>query len=59
MVDKKIVTIKKNVSYNEYRVPGKSGNEASAYYTDDKDDAIATARAEHGNDIIIKFKSVR
>jgi hypothetical protein len=55
----KTITIVKNIGLNEYRVPGKKGTEASAYYTDDKDDAIATAKAEHGRNIVIKFRSVR
>ena len=53
----KTITITKN--YNEYRVPGKKGTEASAYYTDDKEDAIETAKAEHGKNVVIKFRSVR
>ncbi len=56
--ENKTVWITKHVGYNEYRVPGKKGTEASAYYTDDKEDAIATAKAEHGKNITIKFKSV-
>jgi hypothetical protein len=55
----KTITIQKNIAYNEYRVPGKKGTEASSYYTDDKEDAIRTAKAEHGNNITIKFKSVK
>lgn len=55
----KTITIIKNLNYNEYRVPGKKGTEASAYYTDDKEDAIATAKAEHGKNVVIKFRSVR
>ena len=51
----KTITIRKK--YNEYRVPGKKGTEASAYYTDDKEDAILTAMAEHGKNIVIKFRS--
>ncbi len=54
----KVITIKKSSTYNEYRVPGKKGTEASAYYTDDKQDAIDTAIAEHGKNIVIKFRSV-
>ncbi len=54
----KTVVIKKSTVYNEYRVPGKKDTEASAYYTDDKDDAITTAKAEHGDNIVIKFRSV-
>jgi hypothetical protein len=55
----KTITIRKNVMYGEYRVPGKKGTEASAYYTDDKEDAVATAKAEHGKNVVIKFRSVR
>jgi hypothetical protein len=58
-VTPKTITIRKNLTYNEYRVPGKKGTEASAYYSDDKEDAILTAIAEHGKNIIIKFKSVK
>jgi len=53
------ITILKNTALNEYRVPGKKGTETSSYYTDDKEDAIATAKAEHGKGIIIKFRTVR
>lgn len=59
MVTKKtptVVTIKRH--YGEYRVPGKKGTEASSYYTDEKEDAILTAIAEHGKNITIKFRSV-
>jgi hypothetical protein len=59
MVGKKTIWIQKNTAYNEFRVPGKKGTEASAYYTDDKDDAIQTAIAEHGKNIIIRFKSAK
>jgi hypothetical protein len=52
------ITIKKHSGYGEYRVPGKKGTEASAYYTDTKEDAILTAQAEHGKNIVIKFRSV-
>lgn len=55
----KVVTIIKDPGYNEYRVPGKKGTEASAYYTDDKEDAILTAQAEHGKNIVIKFRTKR
>jgi len=53
----KTITIRKRDG--EYRVPGKKGTEASSYYTDDKEDAILTAQAEHGKNIIIKFRSAR
>lgn len=55
----KTITITKNLNYGEYRVPGKKGTEADSYYTDDKEDAIETAKAIHGKTAIIKFRSVR
>jgi hypothetical protein len=56
----KTITIRKNLTWGgEYRIPGKRDTEASAYYTDDKEDAVETAKAIHGKDIIIKFRSVR
>jgi hypothetical protein len=33
---------------DEYRVPSKDGREAGAYYTNDKEDALATAKAIWG-----------
>ena len=39
----------------EYRVPGPDGTEAQAYYTDDRDDAVGTAKAMHGAFRTIKF----
>jgi hypothetical protein len=50
------VTIEK--SQGEYRVPAKDGYEDGAAYTDDKDDAIATAKRVFGKDVEIKFRSV-
>lgn len=35
----------KKTEYGEYRINYKDRGEASAYYTDDRDDALATARA--------------
>lgn len=32
----------------EYRVPGPDGREATAYYTDDKGDALVTCADMHG-----------
>jgi len=55
----KLKTITIHKRDGEYRVPGKKGTEASSYYTDDKEDAIRTAKAEHGNKITIKFRSVK
>ena len=54
------VTIKKLADWgDEYRVPSPDGTEAGAYYTDDKEDAINTARVMHGDDIVILFRTVR
>ena len=55
----KTITIRKNISLNEYRVPGKRNTEASAYYTEEKEDAVLTAKDMHGKNVIIKFRSVR
>lgn len=52
------ITIRFNRDYNEYRVPGKVNNEAQAYYTDDKEDAIDTAKLIHGEDVKITFRNV-
>lgn len=54
----KKVTILKNTSTCEYRVPGPAGTEAQAYYTDDKRDAIGTAQHMYGKDIQIGFRGV-
>ena len=40
----------------EFRVPGPDFTEASAYYTDDRQDARDTAKAMHGDAIKIRFK---
>lgn len=40
----------------EYRVPGPNGTEEQAYYTNDKDDAIGTARLVFGPDVVTKIK---
>jgi len=42
----------------EYRVPGPEGTEAQAAYTDDRADAIGTAKAVFGADVGIRFKRV-
>lgn len=54
------VTILRCTAYNEYRVPSTKGtkHEASAYYTDDREDALATAIAMHGENVEVKFRSV-
>lgn len=52
------VTIQKDQD-GEYRVPGPAGKEeAAACYTNDKEDAIGTAKAMYGADTVIKFKTV-
>ena len=45
---------------NEYRVPSPDGNEEGAYYTDDMEDAIGTAKNFMYKDenIKIRFKKV-
>lgn len=48
------IQIDYNPDYEEYRVPGIDGNEASAYYTHDKGDAIQTAQHIHGKECEIK-----
>jgi len=50
------ITIEK--SQGEFRVPSDDGYEDGAYYTDSKEDAVATAQKVFGPDIIIKYKSV-
>jgi hypothetical protein len=49
---------------DEYRVPGPKGTEAQAYYTNDRQDAILTAREMHkitpdARDVVIRIKRVR
>lgn len=51
------ITILYNIDYEEYRVPGKNGKEASAYYTSDKRDALGTAKEIYGYEIF-KIKRV-
>lgn len=58
-----VITIKYSRSLKEYRVPGFSKNrnkeEAEAYYTDDKDDALGTCQLMHGvKPELIKIRSV-
>ena len=55
----KKITILKDTSTGEYRVPGPAGTEAQAYYTDDRNDAIGTAQHMwKGHDISITFKHI-
>lgn len=53
------VTITKDMN-DEYRVPGPDGREATAYYTDDRQDAKGTAInfMYKGQDIQVRFKTV-
>lgn len=46
------ITIRKN-DYDEYEVPTPSADEL--YFTDDKDDAIGTAKLILGDDVEIRF----
>jgi hypothetical protein len=53
-----VVTIQKDQN-GEFRVPGPAGKEeAGACYTDDKQDAVGTAKAMYGADVVCKFKTV-
>ena len=53
------VTILKNSGTGEYRVPGPAGTEAQAYYTDDRQDAVGTAKHMwKGYDIVLTFRHV-
>jgi len=53
------ITIQYNIDNNEYRVPGIVPTEAAAIYTDDKQDAIDTARLIYGDDVTIKIRRIR
>lgn len=44
---------------DEFRVPGPGKTESSAYYTDDREDAIGTARAMWGKDVQFSFRTKR
>ena len=52
------VTIKYIRDYDEYRVPGANGKESTAYYTNDKQDALGTARLTYGPETSFRFRSV-
>ena len=52
-------TVIVTVEDGEYRVPGPQQTEAQAYYTDDKQDAIGTAKAIYGQQVAIKFRRLR
>lgn len=56
-VPQKIVYIDKHPHLGgEMKVTVKGGPKSHGYYTDDKDDAVATAYAAHGQNIQIKFR---
>lgn len=44
---------------DEYRVPGPKGTEAQAYYTDDREDAIGTAKLVYGTETVVKIRKSR
>lgn len=52
------ITIEKDSSTGEFRVPAEDGYEDGAYYTDDKKDAIDTCKTRYGKVCVIKFRSV-
>jgi hypothetical protein len=52
------VTIEKDKSTGEYRVPAKDGKEKGACYEDDKEAAVGTCKSIYGPDVKIKFKTV-
>jgi hypothetical protein len=52
------ITIEKDSSTGEFRVPAEDGYEDGASYTDDKNDAIKTCKKRYGKDCVIKFRSV-
>lgn len=49
-----VIKIRINKPYNEYTVLCPNNNIDNYYYTSDLEDAIGTAKAMYGNDIIIK-----
>lgn len=52
--DEMQIQIRKNV-HDEFEVPCPSVEEI--YYTDDRDDAIGTARMCHGDDVVCTFRN--
>lgn len=52
------ITIEKDSSTGEYRIPAKDGYEDGAYYTSEKLDAVDTCKTRYGKNCIIKFRSV-
>lgn len=56
----KVIIITYSRAYEEYRVPGLNPKrEVEAYYTSDKDDALATAGMIHGPHVILKIRTLR
>jgi hypothetical protein len=53
-----VIMIQKSKDTHEFRVPGPEHIESQAYYTNDVDDAVATAYKIHGKKIEIKFVDV-
>jgi hypothetical protein len=59
----KKITIKFRTHYGEYQVPGDPADPRcqsvqSSYFTDDRADAIATAKEVHGKNIKIVFRRI-
>lgn len=66
MTDKQLYTAVRNLGLtisktccSEFRINLKGGTEASAYYTDDKDDALATAVDMHARHVARNQFTVR
>lgn len=57
--ESKIIYIQRDAC-GEFRVPGTSGSEASSYYTNDKSDAVGTAKLEWAEfAVTVRFRSVK
>ena len=58
----KMITITYSKEWDEYRVPNIPNPflrmKDDLYYTDDRKDAIATAKKIHGDDVIVKIRRV-
>ena len=52
------ITITYSLAWAEYRVPGPAGTEAQACYTDDREDAVDTAKAIYGFDVVITWQDL-
>lgn len=57
----KTITIIYRPEWDEYEVPDKTRAKSKdgGYFTDDKEDAMDTARTIYGNNVKIKFKTVK